>query len=56
MSVMEKNSKLSKNGCDDALLNYIYYILYNIIYYIIILPSRSASIIVSHIIYFYTIL
>ena len=23
MSVMEKNSKLSKNGCDDALLNYI---------------------------------
>ena len=23
MSVMEKISKLSKNGCDDALLNYI---------------------------------
>ena len=23
MSVMEKNSKLSKNGCDDALLDYI---------------------------------
>ena len=24
MSVMEKISKLSKNGCDDALLNYIF--------------------------------
>ena len=24
MSVMDKISKLSKNGCDDALLNYIY--------------------------------
>ena len=23
MSVIEKISKLSKNGCDDALLNYI---------------------------------
>ena len=27
MSVMEEISELSKNGCDDALLNYIYVII-----------------------------